>query len=314
MQKLLITGATGFIGSHLVPRLLKKYKVYALIRNRDGRKLLPYSSNLIGYYNTLTNYSEVKRLVAKISPEYVIHLAADFTGVYSYKKYIESLKMNFLSTVNLIEACRSNSKNLKQFISAGSSDQYGLVPACYAKNIEETTIENPNSPYAISKSATKLYLKYLYQTYDFPYTFMIPFNTYGRENDCSFFVESTIMQMLHKREVFLGNPDITRDWIYIDDHVDAYLKTLENKKVIGKTIQICTGKGTTTKEISEITAKLVKFNGRIHWNSIASRPIENKVMVGSNKLAKELIGWQPKYSIKDGIEATIRKLNPNLNF
>ncbi len=308
MEKVLITGATGFVGKNLITKLTKKYKVYALIRNRSKINLLPRSNNLIEYYATLTNYSRIRKIVAEILPNYTIHLATDFTGIYSYKNYAESLKINFLATVNLIEACRTNATDFKQFISAGSSDQYGYVSNLYEKNIKETTPENPNNPYAISKSATELYLKYLYRTYKFPYTFIIPFNTYGRKDNYKFFIESTIMQMLHKEKVFLGNPNITRDWVYIDDHVDAYLKTLGNKKAIGKTINICTGKGTTTKKISEITAKLTKFNGKIYWNSFTPRLIESTVIIGNNQLAKEIIKWQPKYNINKGIKATIKKI------
>ena len=163
----------------------------------------------------------------------------------------------------------------------------------------------PNSPYAVAKIATDLYLQYMGLAYNFPYTVMRPFNTYGRKDNNHFFIERTITQMLQGGSVKLGDSEAMRDWVYVDDHVEGYLKALGNKKAFGQAIQLSTGKGYTTKETAEIIAEMTGYKGSIEWNSTQKRPLDAKVLIGDNSKAKKLLGWEPKYDLKQGLEKTI---------
>lgn len=163
----------------------------------------------------------------------------------------------------------------------------------------------PNSPYAIAKVAGDLYLRYMHMAYNFPYTTLRPFNTYSRRDNSHFFMERTITQMLSGGKVLLGDPTTIRDWLYVEDHVDGYLKALGSKKAIRQEIQLCTGKGYTTKETAEVIARLVGYKGEITWNSTPPRPLDARILIGDYSKAKKLLGWEPHYSLEQGLRKTI---------
>ena len=173
------------------------------------------------------------------------------------------------------------------------------------KKLTEDSILHPNSPYAVAKVAADLYLKYMYEAYKFPYTLLRPYNTYGRKDNNHLFVERTITQMLKCDRVHLGDKTTIRDWIYVDDHINAYLKALRNKKAIGQVIQVCSGKGYTTEETAELIVKLTGFKGEIIWNSTPKRPLDAQILIGDNSKAKKLLAWVPTYTLEDGLKKTI---------
>jgi nucleoside-diphosphate-sugar epimerase len=301
-----LTGSTGFIGKELVKKLLDKdYEVHTLERYVTGRYSLDSDSNMKVHYAELSDYPAVRRVVEEVQPEYCIHTAAISAVSFSYDHYIEVSKANYIGTINLAEACYREVNDFKQFLMAGTSEEYGMSLLSADKKITESYDLKPNSPYAVAKVASDLYLRYMHMAYEFPYTLLRPFNTYGRKDNAHFFIERTITQMLKQNEVYLGDPNTIRDWIYVDDHVEGYLKALGNKKAIGQEIQLCTGKGYTTKETAETIAKLVGFKGKIEWGSTQHRPLDAKVLIGDYSKAKELLDWEPRYTLQQGLEKTI---------
>lgn len=157
----------------------------------------------------------------------------------------------------------------------------------------------------MSKLAAEKYLLYLYQAYGFPVTIMRPFNTYGRKSNTHFVVEKMIVQMLQGKTVRMGDPTPIRDFLYIEDHVNAYLSSLDNPKAVGQIFNFCTGRGVSIRELAEIIAKLVGFEGEILWHTIPERPLDIKVLVGDYSKAKQILGWEPKYRLEDGLRLTI---------
>ncbi len=308
MEKVLVTGGTGFIGAELVPRLQEKgYDVEILERYVTGR----YGSNSTGcvmHYASLTDYPAVKNVIRESQPDYVIHLAAISAVSFSYDHYIEVSETDYLGTINLAEACHRHVNHFRQFLFAGTSEEYGVTLRDKKDTITEETELNPNSPYAVAKVASDFYLKYMFKAYHFPFTILRPFNTYGRKNNTHFFIESTIAQMLKGKEVHLGDPNAVRDWLYVDDHIDGYLKALGNDAAISETVQLCTGKAYTTKETAELIAKLTGFKGSISWNSTQRRPLDAYVLKGDNAKAKKVLGWEPKTDLETGLKKTIAYL------
>ena len=307
-QKILITGATGFIGKELISKLQKsnENEIHILERYVTGRYTLD-NRNIITHYANLADYSAIRNIVKDIKPEYVIHLGAISAVSFSYEHPIEVTEVDYLGTLNLAEACYHEVPNFKQFIFAGTSEEYGMELTDPKAFLKEQSDLKPNSPYAIAKVAADLYLQYMGMAYHFPYTIIRPFNTYCRKDNVHFFIERTITQMLSNPEgkVYLGDPDAIRDWVYVDDHVDAYIKALGNQKAIGQTINICTGNGYTTKETAELIAQMTNFKGEIVWHSTPPRPLDAKILIGDNTKAEKLLGWKPKYSLEEGLKKTI---------
>ncbi len=304
MSTIFLTGGNGFIGSNLIPKLLSKgYNIYALTRYISNRTP-SYPREVKVVYGDLRDSLVLQKLIREIYPEYVIHLGAISPVAQSFNHSQEVIETNFLGTVNLAHANLTN-PNLKRFIMAGTSEEYGNQETF---PIKEDAPKNCNQPYAISKVAADNYLHYLFEGFDFPICVAKPFNSYGRINNFNFVTEKVITQMLKSKTIILGNPDPVRDLMYVDDHVEGYIKILESK-VCPTAVNLCTGIGTTIKELAELIKDLLGWNGEIIWNRSFKRPTEIDKLLGDNTLAKETLGWEPKYDLEEGLLLTLEKIS-----
>ncbi|MHA1268764.1 MAG: NAD-dependent epimerase/dehydratase family protein [Candidatus Helarchaeota archaeon] len=303
-MKILITGATGFIGSHLVDELSKKsYELFVLERYITGRYVLGKRRDTITVFGDLRNYFSIKKIIKEIQPDVVFHLAAISPVSYSYDHPNEVLNVNLMGTINLAEACLREVPSFKHFLFASTSETFGNGPS--PKNVD--TPQFPNSPYSVSKLGAEKYLLYMRDAYNFPITVLRPFNTYGRKENSHFVVERIITQMLKDiKEVRLGDPNPIRDLMYVDDHVNAYLTCFENPdKAIGEVFNFCTGIGVKISELVEKIKNLTNYNGDIIWNTIPARPLDIIELIGDYSKAKSILGWKPKYTLDEGLKLTI---------
>jgi nucleoside-diphosphate-sugar epimerase len=305
--RVLLTGRTGFIGSALVPRLLE-HEVHFLDRYIAGR-LYPVESDQFTHVMDLTDYVSVNRLIEKIRPEIVVHLAALSPVSYSYDHPEEAMKINALATINLAEACLKV-PGFQHFVAAGTTEEYGMT---LDRPANEESRCSPNSPYSVSKHAATKYLQYLHMAKGFPVTIMRATNTYGRTRDCHFFVEKTIKQMLNGADVFLGDPAPVRDFMYVDDHIDAYMKAIENRdQSVGKVFNIATGEYANVKQYAERIARVLGYEGKVSWNSIAERPLDIQDHRIDASKAKKVLGWEAKVRFEVGVAKTARLLEATI--
>jgi len=310
MTKILVTGASGFIGSNLVPRLIKEnHEVYCLLRYVSNRvPNLPPEANPV--FCDLRDSLDLKKIVKDTNPEIIVHLASCSSVAYSHLHTQEVFDINLIGTINMALAAKELS-GLEKFIFAGTSEEYGnqeVFP------IKEDAPLKPNQPYAISKVAADGYLNYLYTAFGFPAIIARPFNTYGRTDNFNFVTERIITQMLGDRGVTLGNPNPIRDLLYIDDHVNGYVQLIKHPNILEKlgkerAINFCTGKGVTIKVLAEKIAEIIGYDSeKINWKYSYSRPTEIDVLEGDNKKAKTLLGWESKIGLDKGLELAVKRI------
>ena len=305
--KVLCTGSTGFIGSHLIPQLENLgYDVWALLRYVTGRRIA--GQNVKSVFADIRDPVAVRQAIRLVQPDYVIHLAAISAVSYSYDKPQEVTETNLIGTINLAESCLRELPAFKGFLFAGTSEEYG-IQEYHNIPIKETARCYPNSPYSVAKHAATNYLEYMRDAYGFPMTVLRPFNTYGRVKNTHFVTERIIIQMLNKVDsVRLGDPTPIRDMMFRQDHINAYLQCLETPDTRGRVLNFCTGVGTSIEDLALKIAELTGYEGTIEWNTIPARPLDIDVLIGDNKRAYIFAGWVPKYDLDTGLTMTIEAL------
>ena len=303
-KKIFITGGGGFIGSHLVERLVKLgYNV---------KTIVPYNiDNSWGWIDSFPK--NIKKNVEVISGDICdqnlilketkginifFHLAALISIPFSYKSPQSYVNTNISGTLYLLEAARNNDTEL--FVQTSTSEVYGSAQTI---PITEKHPLNAQSPYAASKIAgDQLALSY-YRSFNTPSVVLRPFNTYGPRQSLRAFIPSITTQILkNNKKIVLGNLDSRRDFTYISDTIDGFISTIGNKKCIGNTIQLGTGKDYSMRETLNEIKKLTNPKVRIFQDQKRMRPVKSEVnrLISSNKKAKNILGWSPKYFGKKG--------------
>lgn len=326
LKTLLITGATGFIGSHLIEALCKKseYKIVALVPSSDlGMRPLPTGVEI--EYGSLDDFNRTKEVIKKVEPNIIIHLAALTPVRYSFENSHIYQKINYLATINLVELA-VKIKNLEKFIFASTMETYGWQPI--RKPFKEDLPLHPDSPYSASKVAAEKYIQMFTITFGFPAIILRACNTFGRKNERGYIVEYIITEMLKGKNPQIGTPEAVRDLMYIDDHVNAYLKALEfvlpERKEIKQisennplafTFNIGNGYEFTIMEIAQKIAKMIGFNGEIKKGFPKDYPWRPSVApylsLDSTK-AHNLLKWKPCVSLEEGLKRTIEYWKENL--
>lgn len=307
--RVFITGISGFVGSELAQNLLDDgYHVGGLLRYspRVAVNVEPLKGRAELFYGDLRDYSHLSWVLRTFQPDYVLHFGAITPVSYSFTHPQEVNDVNYLGTINLAEACKRELPNLKKFVFASTMEIYGCQPP--NKPFDETTIPYPNSPYAVSKYAAEMHLRYLFLTYKFPVVIGRGSNIFGRKNDTYFVVEAAIVRMLkNPDDIEMGNSKPVRSFIYIDDAAEFYKAILksENKKILGEVFNTGPANGVSIKELVEKIAKLLKWKGKIKWHTREIRSGEIFYLNTKNEKAKRVLGWKPKYTLEEGLQKDI---------
>lgn len=294
-MKIFITGWQGFIGSHLRERL-KEHQLILL-------------------QNDLREHKEVAHELLDADPDIIVHLAARTEVEQSFYEQITFSEVNYVGTVNLIEAAK-RLKHLKNFIFASTMEVYGWQPISdiikegKEKNIiafDEQTLPNPNAPYAVAKYGCEKYLEYANRSYGLPFTAIRQTNAYGRKDNDFFVTEQIITQMLNNpNEINLGYGEPYRNFIFIDDLLDAWVEVINNpKKVAGEIFCLGPDNAIKIKDYVNIIAKKLNWKGKVNWNTKPERPGEIYLLNSSNQKITSKLGWAPKVSMDEGLDRTI---------
>ena len=313
-KKIFITGATGFIGSHLCEMSIRKgYKVIGFDRYNSTNSLgclknSKYLNHMKIILGDVRDYDSVHKAMKGCSK--VFHLAALIGIPYSYISPLAYLKTNVEGTYNVLESAKN--LNLKDIIITSTSEVYGS--AKYLP-IDELHPLNAQSPYAASKiSADQLSLSY-YKSFNLPIKIIRPFNTYGPRQSSRAVIPRIILQCLDKKskKMILGNLNPTRDFNYVEDTCAAYFSVLKNKKLIGKTINIGSNTNISienlAKKIMRITGRNLKFQKNKHIVRPKLSEVDN--LTCDNYQIKNLTNWDLKINLNQGLKKTIKWIKEN---
>ena len=305
----LVTGAGGFIGSHLVERLVREgARVRALIRynSRNDWGALSWVSPevtddvevLVGDVRDVESVTRAVR-----GADYVCHLAAQIAIPYSYLNPRDFFATNVLGSLNLAQA--GLDAEVKRIVHTSTSEVYGsaqFVP------ITEDHPLHPQSPYAASKVGADVLMESYHRTYGLPVTVLRPFNTFGPRQSARAVIPTIISQALAGGIVRLGSLTPRRDLTYVEDTVEGYLAALRAPNTIGRTLQLGTGVDVTVGEIVDIVGDLVGRPLEVEQDPERIRPDNSEVtrLLSNPQRAEEAMGWTPRVDIREGLRRTMR--------
>jgi len=308
-MKIFITGATGFIGANLARRLIESDKeVHILTRPASKMWRLDDILDKIHCHNgDLINPAGLNKVIAKIKPDIVYHLAV--YGAYSKQNEPEKIiKTNILGTFNLIKSCRIN--KVKIIVNTGSSSEYG-----FKKNpMKETDFLEPNSYYAVSKAAQTMLCNYSSRLYNFPIITLRIFNIYGPWEEPGRLMPTLIVSCLENKDLNLVDPKVARDFVYIDDLLDVYLKVAKHPELGGEIINVGSGRQSTIKDVVKIIMARIKTTSRANWGSMPKRIWDSNNWQADIGKIKKMLNWSPKYTLESGLKKSIAWFKNNKQF
>lgn len=316
-EKVLVTGADGFIGSHLVERLV-----------REGFRVKAFtfynSFNSWGWLDTLPPgiLDKIEIFAGDIRDPYgvrsavkgsdaVIHLAALIAIPFSYHSPDAYVDTNIKGVMNVLQAAKDY--GVSKIIITSTSEVYGT--AKYVP-IDEGHPLQPQSPYSATKIAADALAESFCRSFNLPVVIARPFNTYGPRQSIRGVIPTIIIQALNKKKkINLGSLHPTRDFNYVLDTCKGFQCLLGCNEALGKTVNIGSGREVSIGKLAELILELTGSSAQITFEEIRQRPANSEVerLLCDNRLMSKLTGWRPEVSLEDGLEKTVAWFNKNLH-
>ncbi|MDX1694010.1 MAG: SDR family NAD(P)-dependent oxidoreductase [Ketobacteraceae bacterium] len=314
-KKVLVTGAGGFIGSHLVEELVKA--------GHEVRAFVHYNANS-NWYN-LENVpkdvlSQVEVVAGDIADPFsvdhavkgcsmVFHLAALIGIPYSYVAPGNYVSTNVNGTLNVLEACRRY--DVERMLHTSTSETYGT--AQYTPIDEKHPLVG-QSPYSATKIAADKLAESYWLSFQTPVTIVRPFNTFGPRQSMRAIIPTIIVQALTKGELTLGSLDPVRDLTFCTDTARGFVAASRSDKVIGELVNLGVGKGITIGDLVNLVADILGKELPVNTDQQRVRPAKSEVMelISDNGKARKLMGWEPEVSLREGLSQTIDFISRNL--
>ena len=317
MKKSLVTGADGFIGSHLTEELVRQgYKVKAFTYYN--------SFNTWGWLDTLPQeiLNEIEVFTGDIRDpngvreaikdvDEVFHLAALIAIPFSYYSPDSYVDTNIKGTLNVLQAARD--LDIKRILITSTSEVYGT--AQYVPIDEKHSFQG-QSPYSATKIGADRLAESFYRSFNMPITIVRPFNTYGPRQSARAVIPTIITQLLvGKEEIKLGSLTPTRDFNYVKDTANGFIEMAKSDKTIGEEINIATQQEISIGQLAEELIRQINPNAKIVCDEQRLRPEKSEVnrLLGSNEKIKKLTNWQPNYTLEQGLAETIEFFRHNLD-
>ncbi len=313
-QRVLVTGAGGFIGSHLTERLVAE--------GADTRALVRYNStNSRGWLDSSNIKDEIEVFAGDIRDrdslilalkgvDVVFHLAALIGIPYSYHAPVSYVHTNLEGTLNVLQIARD--MGIKKVVHTSTSEVYGTAQSV---PIDEGHPLQGQSPYSASKIAADKMAEAFHLSFGLPVTTIRPFNTYGPRQSARAIIPTIVAQALSRSEIRLGNLAPTRDLNYVADTVDGFIKIAQAPQAIGKVINIGSAREISVGDLAQEILTVLNKDMPITCEDERVRPEKSEVerLCADNTRARELIDWSPQVSLRDGLAETVDWIGANID-
>jgi NAD dependent epimerase/dehydratase len=307
-RKVLVTGAAGFIGSHLAEHLVALgASVRALVRynSRNDQGLLAVlprevRDSIEVVPGDLRDADTLARCTA--GADTIFHLAALISIPFSYRNPAEFVQTNVVGTANILDAARRN--GVRRVVHTSTSEVYGS--AQYVP-INENHPLQPQSPYSASKIAADSIATSYFLSFDFPVTIVRPFNTYGPRQSLRAVIPSIALQALRDDRIYLGRLDTTRDFNFVSDTVEAFLRIAESDRAVGRVLNVGSGREVSVGEVVSMIGRIVGREITVVEEKDRLRPAASEVLrlQADASAARELTGWAPAVPLETGLVRTV---------
>jgi NAD dependent epimerase/dehydratase len=311
-KRVLVTGAGGFIGSHMAERLVEL--------GADVRALVHYNAQgSWGWLDESALAHQVQVMAGDICDrdilrqamqgrDVVFHLAALIAIPYSYHAPLSYVRTNVEGTLNVLQAARE--AGVERLIHTSTSEVYGT--AKYVPIDEQHSLQG-QSPYAATKIGADKMAEAFHLSFHLPVATVRPFNTFGPRQSARAIIPTIIIQLLAGSAVKLGNLEPTRDLNYVADTVAGFILAAETPAAVGKTINLGSGQEISIGALAQLIAKLMDRPLEIICEAERTRPETSEVerLLGNNSLARTLLGWEPKVGLEEGLRRTVEWIKQN---
>lgn len=305
-RRALVTGASGFIGSHLVARLLREGVQVHVLQRGDAapQRLLPVLARLHVWRADVTDRAAVHAAFEGAAPDLVVHLAADTTVRRTQEGWdgVErSIRVNLEGTLTMVRETIEARHAVSAFVRAGGLEEYGTGATPYV----ETQREQPISPYSASQVAATHYCEMLQRETPTPLVTLRPALVYGPAQSTDFLIPSLITSCLRGADFDMTAGTQYRDLLYIDDLIEAFVRALTRETVTGGVINVGHGIEHAVRDVAQEIVRLCGTESRLRLGARPARPGDLAHLVTSTRRASELLDWRPAVPLTEGLTRTI---------
>ena len=301
MKRVIVTGATGFVGANLARRLQRDgHQVHLLVRPGSERwRIQEIRADARLHELQLEDASSVARVVKRIRPEWIFHLAAH-GGSSSQTDAQQMVRTNLCGTMNLVSAGLQT--GFVALVNAGSSSEYGLKDHAPAEN---EPLE-PNSHYAVTKAAATMYCRYIAKSQQVHLPTLRLYSVYGPYEGPQRLMPTLIRAGLRGKLPPLVNPKVARDFVFVDDVVEACLLAAQvQTREFGPVYNIGTGVQTKLREVVKLARRVLNVPAKPAWSTMPNRNWDTDAWVCDNRKARAALGWQPRHDLEAGFRKMV---------
>jgi nucleoside-diphosphate-sugar epimerase len=308
VKTVLITGATGFVGSCLTHKLVNvNYDIHIIKREQSDIWCIKDILNRVESHNVdLVDRNGLEKLVKNIRPEIIFHTAT--YGGYPFQRDVDTIiQTNIIGTVNLVNACSKNGFDI--FVNTGSSSEYGIK----SKPMSEEDLLEPINSYGVSKGAETLFCQAKAKSERLPIVTLRLFSPYGYYEELTRLIPSVIKSCLLGENPQVSSLNSVRDFIFIENVLDAYMRVIEVSDIDGEIFNIGYGK---QHSVGEVVDKIVRLTGnkvKPVWGSVPKRSNEPTIWQADISKAKDILKWEPKHNLDEGLSKTIKWFEKNIS-